>query len=224
VNDDVTVGPLLADLGDFNCGATPTNQAKIAVTNYSTTTGVKFEAKLLSATSRFKIVGAAAGDILPAANVSTPAKVDIMIGANPIALPLGEFDEDLEVTTTRMTQPPEPAVTKLAKLHIGAYGAILVVDPPTLTGFAINETKAFSIKNTGNRRTCVRYSDVSGNGYYIEADDELRPNENDDIRVQFAATAAGTYDYAIQITPLNCSGENAPICVPPPTPTVSATR
>jgi hypothetical protein len=110
------------------------------------------------------------------------------------------------------------------KLHIGAYGAILEVTPPLLTGFAVNETKAFGMKNVGNRRTCVRYTDVPGNGFYLEADDELRPNENDDLRVQFAATSAGTYTYEIPIVQFNCAGENAPICVPPPKPKISAQR
>lgn len=221
VSQDVTVGPLTADLGDFDCGVTPTAQAAIGVTNYSTSNTATYEAKLLSPASRFKIVSGGGGTVPRAANTPTPSKVDIVVGANTIGLPLGELDEDLEV---KITAPSEAVATRIVKLHVGAYGAIIEVTPASLGGFRVNETKAFAIKNVGNARTCVSYSDVINNGFFIEPDDVLLPNVNNDLWVQFAAQSRGTYRYDITIARMACPGGSAPICIPPPKASVSATR
>ncbi|MDF2695568.1 MAG: Abnormal spindle-like microcephaly-assocd, ASPM-SPD-2-Hydin [Labilithrix sp.] len=221
VNQEVTVGPLAADLGDFDCGATPSNEARIVVTNYATAKTARYEATLLSATSRFTIVSGGAGTVNQAFGAQQPTKAEIVVGVKPIAPPLGEISEDLEV---KILAPPEAVATKIVRLQVGAYGAILEVTPASLSGFAFNETKAFTIKNVGNARTCVRYIDIVNNGYYIEEDDELAANETGDLRVQFAAEKKGTFNYAVPITRGTCFGRNAPFCVPPPSPSVSARR
>ena len=180
-----------------------------------------YEAKLLSPTSRFEIVSGASGSLPEAVDVQTPSKADIVIGAKEVGVPLGEFDEDLQI---HVGAPLPGGTTRIVKLHIGAYGALVEASPVSLGGFALNETKWFSLKNVGNARTCVAYSSVSAEGFAIETDDTLNPDEDNDLRVEFNAGAPGTYTSSIQIARLDCPGVSAPICAPPAPVSVSATR
>lgn len=221
VSQDVMVDVATLDFGDFNCKDTPSKQETITVANYSLSSTASFTATL-PPSSRFRFVGASSGTVPRATNDTTPGKTTFTIAANTVDVPLGEFDETLEV---KITDPPQASGSKFVALHIGAYGAILEVTPAELDGFAQNQTKAFTVRNVGNARTCVRYTDITGNGFYILDDDEaFGPGGIGDLRVQFAASSKGTYDYAIPITRINCSGVSAPLCTPPPTPKVHAIK
>jgi len=220
VSQDVTVGPLSADFGDAFCGSTPSKQAKITLTNY-TASAASFSTTLLSPSSRFVIVGAAEGSLPGGGGIAGPSSTDIVVGVKPVGLPLGEFDEDLQID---VLPPVGPPMRRIVKLHVGAYGAILEASPSALGSFDINQTKAFAIRNVGNARTCVAYAAEPAEGFGIEDDDVLNPGEENDLRVEFRGTAPKTYESTIQISRVDCAGVSAPICVAAPTLAVSAKR
>lgn len=225
VNQDVLLSPLSGDFGDWFCKETPDNPRTFTVTNYSTTEPTTFELRLTAgAASWYTLNGPAVDSVPVAASASQPSTKTFTIGAKAVASQLGDHTEDLEV---KITAPAASAGTRLIPIKLKAQGAILQVTPLNLNNFAPGEEKAFAIKNVGNYLVYVRYA-ISGVGFSVTDsanDDFLDPGANNDIKVRFDAASAGTYNATVDISRQGVIFlKTAPLCEPPPAPTLTATR
>lgn len=219
VDHGITVAPMALDFGRFDCGDAPSATMVVALNDGSGSPTASYSAKLLAASSRFRIVGGASGQIGASPSSS---RAEIVVGVGAVGLPLGSVDEELQID---IVSPVEGSSTRIVKLHMAAHGAIIEASPTSLAGFSAGETKAFTLRNVGDARTCATYAIEPDQGFAAEAADVLDPGEEDDLRVRFTGGGPGPHRSRVDIVRVDCpTGPSAPLCVPAPTLSVTATR
>lgn len=204
VSGAMTVSPFVADFGDVACGGSSTVERTIALR--SAAGDANYEVAL-AANSRFAVS--------PSSGSFTPAQgADLHVKMNDGAVPLGDFPpEDLTITIN--------GVARTVKLLAHGYGANVTVQTTPPPGeFRVGQTQLFTIRNDGNARVCVKYTNPQA-AFVARDFGYLNPQDDNAFGVLFTGTG-GARTTTIALDPVSCDETkgrlNAPLCAPRPDP------
>jgi hypothetical protein len=149
VSDDVVVNPASADFGSVDCNGTTSTTAVITVSNFSIDSTATFTTTQ-PANTRFKVTPSTG--TVPNAAGATPGKQDLTITVPNAGSQFGAISENLDVNITAPT-----AKTYHVKLTMSVVGAVLEVNPTSLSNIQNGSSKSFDVSNVGNALVCVTF-------------------------------------------------------------------
>jgi hypothetical protein len=215
VSTDVTVNPGTLDFGDVACRAVSNATRTITISNYSNK-DVHAEVTI-SDTSWFTIVGPATVTVKKGTS-SAPETATITFGLKQLPSTLEDHWEQFSITLTGPATTPKSVYTR-----VRTVGAILEVTPSTLGGFAPEEVKEFTIRNTGNAFIAFRVASSNPTAFESGGESSLYDNPwfAARARVKFVATTPGMHTADITVSrtesppllPKSATLCNAPVVV-----------
>ncbi len=224
VNQDVTVNPASLDFGEVGCQTAGGATRTITVSNYGPSPA-DFTVST-SPTSWFEVSTDATS--VPKATGGTPGTRTITVKLKPVGSAIGDHAEPIEVNVTTLVPPKKTTVTASVK----SVGAVLTISPAALNGFANDQTRPFTVKNTGNKFVYVRHTSSNTGAFAIvnnSNESALTPGAffPTSVDVKFVAQANGTHSADIVTARINSPllfPESANLCEPPAVVKVTATK
>lgn len=193
VNQDVTVNPVLLNFGDVDCSSAGGATKTISISNYS---GGLVPFTVSTASTRYSV--APPSGTVPAANGSTPGKVDVVVTLKAVGAALDTYNDTIEVETSG----PQARKTSVA-ISLKTVGATVSVQPTTLTGFGGDEIESFTVKNTGNKFIYLQHASSDSNAFRLVNNSDnspLYPGISLSVSVKSVAQGSGPHSATVTTT------------------------
>lgn len=225
VNQDVTVNPVSLDFGEVDCQSAGGATRTITVSNYATNMPAEF-AVTTPPNSWFEV--SADSTSVPPANGAEPGKRTITVKLKAVGSAMGNHSDPIEVDV----KSPVPGKKTTATASVKSVGGVLSISPVTLSGFSMDQTRSFGVRNTGNKFVYVRHTSSNTNAFTIVNGTSASPLTPGsflplNVDVKFVAQAAGTYQADITTERGNAPPpfpQSGNLCEPAPVVKASATK
>ncbi len=222
VNQDVTVNPVLLDFGEVDCSSAGGATKTLSISNYS---GALVPFTVSTASTRYS-VNPPSGAV-PAANGTTPGKVDVVVRLEAVGAALDTYNDTIEVATSG----PQARKTTVA-LSVKTVGAMVSVQPTTLTGFGGDAIESFTVKNTGNKFIYLQHTSSDSSSFTLVNNSDntpLYPGISLGVSVKFVAQGSGQRSATITTTRrdtpvLSLFPSSAALCEPAAVVTATASK